>query len=109
MDTSSDERMKNKVGDITINVEDIAKAPNVTFTWKEGEDTENIHGGTFAQYWEKITPYYVHGDEEKSMEYASLSLSCAIELAKEVVQLKEENAMLKHELAEIKEMLKKLL
>lgn len=109
VDTSSDERMKNKVGNITINVEDIAKAPNVTFKWKEGEDTENIHGGTFAQYWEKITPYYVHGDEEKSMDYASLSLSCAIELAKEVVQLKEENAMLKQELAEIREMLKKLL
>lgn len=109
VDTSSDERMKEKVGDITIKVDDIAKAPNVTFKWKEGEDTENIHGGTFAQYWEKITPYYVHGDEEKSMDYASLSLSCAIELAKEVVQLKEENAMLKQELADIKEILKRVL
>lgn len=109
VDTSSDERMKNKVGDITIKVEDIANAPNVTFKWKDGEDTDNIHGGTYAQYWEKITPYYVHGDEEKSMDYASLSLSCAIELAKEVVQLKEENAQLKREIAEIKEMLKKVL
>ena len=109
VDTSSDERMKNKVGDITIKVEDIANAPNVTFKWKEGEDKENIHGGTYAQYWEKITPYYVHGDGEKSMDYASLSLSCAIELAKEVVQLKEENAMLKQELADIKEILKRVL
>lgn len=109
VDTSSDERMKNKIGDITIKVDDIAKAPNVTFKWKEGEDTKNIHGGTFAQYWEKITPYYVHGDEEKSMDYASLSLSCAIELAKEVVQLKEENAQLKREIADIKEMLKRVL
>ena len=109
VDTSSDERIKNKVGDINIKVEDIAAAPNVTFTWKKGEDTENIHGGTFAQYWEKITPYYVHGDEEKSMDYASLSLSCAIELAKEVVQLKEENAQLKREITKIKEMLKMML
>lgn len=110
VDTSSDETIKNKVGDINIKVEDIAAAPNVTFTWKKGEDTKNIHGGTYAQYWEKITPYYVHGEEgDKSLDYASLAVSCSIELAKEVVALKEENAMLKQELEGIREMLKKLL
>lgn len=109
VDTSSDETIKNKVGDINIKVEDIATAPNVKFTWKEGEDTKSIHGGTYAQYWEKITPYYVHGEEgDKSMDYASLAVSCSIELAKEVVALKEENTQLKKELVEIKEMISKL-
>lgn len=106
VDTSSDETLKNKVGDIDISIEDIAAAPNVTFTWKEGEDTEDIHGGTYAQYWEKVTPYYVHGKEgDKALDYGSLAVSCAIELAKEVVALKDENAKLKKELAEIREMI----
>lgn len=107
---TSDEYKKKKVGDIDIKVEDIAAAPNLTFTWKNGEDTKNIHGGTFAQYWEKVTPYYVHGEEgDKSLEYSPLSLSCSIQLAKEIITLKEENAQLKKELAEIKEMLKNVL
>ena len=106
---TSDERKKEKVGDISINIKDIAAAPNITFTWKEGEDIKNLHGGTYAQYWEKVTPYYVHGEEgDKSLEYSPLSLSCSIQLAKEIVTLKEENAQLKKELAEIKEIISKL-
>lgn len=107
---TSDQRLKDKVGDVSINIEDIAAAPNVTFKWKEGEDTESIHGGTYAQYWEKITPYYVHGEKgDKSLEYSPLSLSCSIQLAKEIVTLKEENAQQKKELAEIKELINKLI
>lgn len=106
---TSDEYKKKKVGDIDIKVEDIAAAPNLTFTWKNGEDTKNIHGGTYAQYWEKITPYYVHGEEgDKSLEYSPLAVSCSIQLAKEIVTLKEENTQLKEELAEIKKMVNKL-
>lgn len=104
---TSDERLKNKIGDITLNIKDISNAPNITFTWKGNED-KSLHGGSTAQYWEKITPYYVRGEETKILEYSPLSLSCSIQLAKEVVQLKEENAQLKKELAEIKKMLSKL-
>lgn len=107
---TSDEKLKNKIGDININVEDIANAPNLTFKWKKGQDTDTLYGGTYAQYWEKITPYYVHGEEsDKSLEYSPLAVSCSIQLAKEIVTLKEENAQLKKELTEIKEMVNKLI
>lgn len=105
---TSDESKKEKIDDISISAEDIAAAPNITFKWKEGED-KDIHGGTIAQYWDRLTPYYVHGDECKTLEYSNLAMSCSIELAREVVALKEENAQLKKELAEIKEMINKLI
>lgn len=106
-DASSDERIKDKVGDINIDIKDIADAPNITFTYKDIESKE-LHGGSLAQYWENITPYYVHGDESKTLDYSNLALSCSIELAKEVVRLKKENAQFKEELSGIKEKLQKL-
>lgn len=105
--SSSDARLKDKVDDINLNVEDIAKAPNLTFKWKNGKDN-NLHGGTYAQYWENITPYYVHGSDSKTLEYGNLALTCSIELAKEMTKLKEENVQLKKELEDIKETLNKL-
>lgn len=91
---TSDESKKEKIDDINISVEKIAQAPNITFKWKEGED-QDVHGGTIAQYWEDIAPYYVHGEECKTLEYSNLSMSCSIELAKEIVELKKEIAELK--------------
>ena len=105
--SSSDARLKDKVDDINLNVEDIAKAPNLTFKWKDRKDN-NLHGGTYAQYWENITPYYVHGSDSKTLEYGNLALTCSIELAKEMTKLKEENVQLKKELEDIKETLNKL-
>lgn len=105
--SSSDARLKDKVDDINLNVEDIAKAPNLTFKWKDKKDN-NLHGGTYAQYWENITPYYVHGSDSKTLEYGNLALTCSIELAKEMTKLKEENVQLKKELEDIKETLNKL-
>lgn len=105
--SSSDARLKDKVDDINLNIEDIAKAPNLTFKWKDGKDN-NLHGGTYAQYWENITPYYVHGSDSKTLEYGNLALTCSIELAKEMTKLKEENVQLKKELEDIKETLNKL-
>lgn len=122
---SSDERKKNIVRETELSVEDIASARSIAFQWRDGRDNGKIHGGSVAQDWIGKADEFIAEDDGGYyyMDYGALSLSSAITIAREVVQLKEENAQLKREivqfkeenvqlkkeLAEIKEMLKKLL
>ena len=93
---SSDMRMKNFKEFIKIGLEQIANAPIIEYTWKDERD-KDVHGGTYAQYWEKIAPWAVSEDEAGmlGMNYESLALVSVVELAREVVNLKQEIADLK--------------
>ena len=95
--TASDKRLKDIVDyDAVPHIDDIANAPAIHFTWKNKKD-KNIHVGTIAQYWQKITPECVHRSKRRflTMNYDVIALVNTIALAREV------NA-LKHEIAELK-------
>ena len=96
--SSSDERMKNIIEHFVLPVEDIAAAPIVRFTWKNGED-KAVHAGSIAQYWEKKLPESVlEVDGFLSLEYGVLALLSAISLAREMVNLKQRVARIEKEL-----------
>ena len=99
----SDIRRKNILGNIHISVADIAAAPSILFTWKDETD-KAVHGGTTAQYWQPIAPYYVNEGDDGVLDlnYAGLALSASIENSKlllthdtEIELLKKENRKLK--------------
>ncbi len=103
---SSDERLKNFKANILLGLEQIANAPSVEFTWK-GDKSGKVFGGTYAQYWKSIAPWAV--DEANTgfmgVNYETLALASAIQLAREVVALKQEVNDLKAELKSMKETL----
>ena len=100
--SSSDERLKNIIGDVEIDLEAIASAPSVLFKWKDERDNR-VHGGSIAQYWENGVASWAVSERDGclSLDYKELSLVSSITIAREVLELKKE-------LAEIKEMISKL-
>ena len=108
----SDERLKNKIEDIVLDIDDIANAPAIRFTWsKEGYDKKE-HIGSYAQYWLDCLPAVV--EEEYggyySMQYGQAALISAISIAKVVTDhddrisaLEKENELLKARVAELEE------
>ena len=110
-DTSngSDIRFKDIIKNKTIKIADIAKAPLFTFKWNDRED-DTIHLGSSAQYWEKVTPWLVKGEDFKTLVYSTLGVAIGISLAKKAVNheerikelerkvksLEEENRRLRH-------------
>ena len=95
--TASDKRLKDIIDyDAVPHIDDIANAPAIHFTWKNKRDKE-IHVGTIAQYWQKITPECVHQSKRRflTINYDVIALVNTIALAREI------NA-LKHEIAELK-------
>lgn len=86
-DTSngSDVRFKDIIKDKTIKIEHIAKAPLFTFKWNDRED-DNIHLGSSAQYWEKVCPWLVTGEDFKSLNYAVGAMGGVISLARHDLQ-----------------------
>lgn len=107
--SGSDVRFKDIQEDADIKVEDIANAPYFAFKWNDRDDNDT-HVGTSAQYWEKILPELVNGEDFKTLNYASLGVAMGISLAKNAMNheerikqleeqieiLKEENRRLKH-------------
>ena len=93
---SSDQRLKNFKNFIKLGLEQIANAPIVEFTWNDKRD-ENIHGGTYAQYWKNIAPWAIGADENGylGVSYDTLSMAAVVQLAREVVALKKEIEELK--------------
>ena len=83
----SDIRKKNVIEDIELNVNAIALARLIRFTWKDGHD-QNKHVGGIAQEWQKILPEAVHeaADGTLSMDYGAIGVISAVTLARKVVE-----------------------
>ena len=83
----SDIRKKNVIGDIKLDVDAIALARLIRFTWKDGHDSDE-HVGGIAQEWQKILPEAVHeaADGTLSMDYGAIGMISAVTLARKVVE-----------------------
>lgn len=104
LSSSSDATKKDVIGDVELDVSQIANAPVVRFTWKEGDDKEHV--GTIAQYWQKVLPEVVIGEEGNlKMDYASLGVVNSIVLAKKVEEQEAVINDLRNEIAELKKRL----
>ena len=87
--TSSDERLKSKISDVLLTAEQIANAPAINFKYKDGD--QSIHAGTIAQYWQGILPAVIMGKSDRlTMDYGPAAMVAVINLAKEVVALRQE-------------------
>ena len=93
------------------NMEAVANAPAIRFTWKNNNDNNKEHLGSIAQYWKSILPEAVVEDKDGYlfMQYDVIALLSAISVAKRVTEherrieaLERENAMLRLELNQIK-------
>ena len=85
----SDARKKRVLGDILLSAEQIAQMPAVRFEWKNNENP-GIFIGTLAQNWREILPEAVHtlDDGTLSFDYQSASIVALINLADEIVSIK---------------------
>lgn len=96
---SSDATLKTNLADITYSVADIAKAPAVTFDWKDGRGRS---AGSIAQYWKNVLPELVHGEEgNMSLAYGQLALVNTILLARQSESLVEQIERLEARVAEL--------
>lgn len=90
---NSDATLKKNLQDLKYTVEDIAKAPAVSFDWK---DKEGHSFGSIAQYWKPICPEMVHGVEgQYSLAYAQGAFTNTILLARRIVELEKQIKELK--------------
>ncbi len=106
--TTSDERLKQVLRPVYLNVKDIAAAPSVEFVWKK-DGVKDV--GSIAQYWEKLMPQLVNvmPDGMKGLQYGKAALMGVIAVARKteslesrVERLEKENRELKRELETIK-------
>lgn len=92
----------------------VANAPAIRFKWKERSSMSKdmVCIGSVAQYWQSVLPEAVMSDEKGylSMQYDVIALLSAISVAKRVTeherrieQLERENALLRMEINELKE------
>ena len=108
-DTSSgsDTRFKDVIKNKTLKIEDIANAPQFTFKWNDRED-DTIHLGSSAQYWEKVTPWLVKGEDFKTLDYSTLGVAMGISLAKKAVNHEERIKVLEKENKALKEEIRRM-
>lgn len=105
--TSSDMRLKNVLNKVVLGVKDIANAPSVRFSWKNGG---GVDVGSSAQYWQGLLPDAVkERDGMLEMQYANIALLSAIALAKNfetiderIARLEKENEELRNEISMMK-------
>lgn len=91
--TSSDARLKVFIADTPLTIEQIAKAPNVIFKWK---NTGERAVGSIAQYWQKILPEAVSVNKRGylEMQYGNIALASVITLSRKVLNHEERIAEL---------------
>lgn len=108
-DTSSgsDIRFKDKITDHRIALSDIANAPLFTFRWNDRED-DTIHLGSSAQYWEKVAPWLVKGEDFKTLDYSTLGVAIGISLANKAVNHEERIKILEKENQALKEQIRRI-
>ncbi len=103
----SDERLKNKIGDVSLGIEQIANAPAIRFLWNRDDYDKYKHVGSIAQYWQKYLPEVV--EEEYggfySMQYGVAALVATIITARKVVDHEKRIQELERENKRLKEML----
>jgi hypothetical protein len=110
---TSDLRKKTIMGDVPMNLYNVANAPLFKFTWKDEKKYSGQHIGSAAQYWQTVLPELVSigcdADMTLAMQYDVIALASAITVAKTVVNheeriilLERENEALKKEIADLK-------
>ena len=106
---TSDVRLKDIISNEDIDLETIARAPVVRFTWKNNDD-QRVHWGTLAQYWRgtEISDIVEDG-QYLSMDYAATALASVISVARKVMTheerikaLEKENKRLRNEVEQLK-------
>lgn len=110
--TISDMRVKtvtSYIDDLTLTVEDIARAPLFNFKWKYFEDKRE-HVGTSAQYWLSKLPNVVdgRGNEVLSMDYDATAYSAAVITARKVLDHEGEIKALKKRIGELEKEVEQL-
>ena len=103
----SDIRKKNVIEDIELDVNAIALARLIRFTWKDRKFDKNEHVGGIAQEWKKILPEAVHeaADGTLSMDYGAIGMISAVTLARKVVRMESEVESLKKDIEKLKKQL----
>ena len=103
----SDIRKKNVIEDIELDVNAIALARLIRFTWKDRKFDKNEHVGGIAQEWQKILPEAVHESEDGtlSMDYGAIGMISAVTLARKVVRMESEVEILKKDIEKLKKQL----
>ena len=110
---TSDLRKKTIMGDVPMNIYNVANAPLFKFTWNNETKYSGQHIGSAAQYWQTVLPELVSigrdADMTLAMQYDVIALASAITVAKTVVNheeriilLERENEALKKEIADLK-------
>lgn len=95
---TSDIRLKNKIKDVEIPIEIIARAPAFQFTWKNPKMGGGYHIGTSAQYWQSAVSEFVDVEKDEmgtlSMQYGVAALISAITISRKVMTHEEKIALL---------------
>lgn len=100
LSSSSDIRLKNIRKDISLSVEEIAKAPSVEFAWKR---TGDLAVGSIAQYWQPILPQAIHKrDNYLSMQYDVIALLASIANARRILSIENQIRELEEEVKRLK-------
>jgi hypothetical protein len=111
----SDIRHKKVIDHFEIDIEKIAAASLIHFTWKDRDD-QTLHAGGIAQEWQKILPEAVVESEDGrlAMDYGVIGTAAAVSLArkvkaqqKEIDALKKQNAEMEKRLARLEKLMEK--
>ena len=92
----SDEREKNIIEDFEIPLDYIAKAPIVSYEWKDQKHHDDKqHIGSIAQYWLREMPELVPDVNGRyTMDHGCIALLCSIVDARHIVNLEDRVARL---------------
>lgn len=96
----SDEREKNIIEDFEIPLDFIAKAPIVSYEWKDQKHHDDKqHIGSIAQYWLREMPELVpEVNGRYTMDNGCIALLCSIVDARHIVNLEQRVARLERRL-----------
>ena len=96
----SDEREKNIIEDFEIPLDYIAKAPIVSYEWKDQKHHDDKqHIGSIAQYWLREMPELVPDVNGRyTMDHGCIALLCSIVDARHIVNLEQRVARLERRL-----------